>query len=56
MEKQISQEEQEFFEALDSLAKKEKNDSDFELMRRAVGSLWQNISVSEGENAITDSE
>jgi len=43
MERLNNTELEEFFEAIETLAKKEKEDADFELMKRAVGSLWQNL-------------
>lgn len=50
MEK-VDQEKQleEFFEALDLLAQKERDDSDFELMKKAVSSMWDHL-PSEDDN------
>lgn len=32
-----------FFEAIEALAEKERDDADFQLMKKAVSSIWANL-------------
>ena len=41
---------QNFFEAMEALSQKEREDADFDLMKKAVASIWANLKATDTED------